>query len=180
MINLIPIEEKVRINREFCFRLLSVSFLTFGLLFLISCVVIFPSYVFLMEKKTAIDLKLDLQKKEPVPEIDQKALNIIEDLNKKIETVDKSQKERYDISTKIIKEILLRKIAGIKLTQIYYSVDELGEKRISMSGVASDRAHLLDFRKSLEADTSFSKVNLPISNFVKDSDIEFNLTLVPS
>ena len=39
---------------------------------------------------------------------------------------------------------------------------------------------LLLFRKALEDNTAFKKVDLPISNFVKGSNIQFDINLIPS
>lgn len=179
MINLIPVEEKARMNKDFYLRFLIVAFVMFGILFLMASVAIFPSYMLLIEKKSTINTKLKTQENEVVPEVDQKASNIIEDLNKKIETVTNSQSTRYDVSIKVVKEILYKKTLGIQITQIHYKADELEKKTVIINGIASNRERLLDFRKNLERDTMFSNVDLPISNFVNDSDIEFNLTLIP-
>jgi hypothetical protein len=54
-----------------------------------------------------------------------------------------------------------------------------GEK-ISISGRASSREVLLSFRRTLEDNPAFSKVDLPISNFIKGSNIRFYITLTHS
>ena len=48
---------------------------------------------------------------------------------------------------------------------------------MNISGIATNREVLLSFGKALEYDISFSKVDLPISNFVKGKNISFRLTV---
>ena len=86
---------------------------------------------------------------------------------------------RYLISEKVIKEVVSRKIPGIEITHIFYENSPINGKKISISGLASSRERLLLFRQSFENYTIFKKVDLPISNFVKGSNIQFNLNLTP-
>lgn len=48
---------------------------------------------------------------------------------------------------------------------------------VRVSGVAPDRAALASFRDTLLADVHIEQVELPISNFAKNRDIEFSLML---
>jgi len=121
-----------------------------------------------------------MQKNEPVPLIDQNSLATIEGLNKKLSLIEKAEKNKYFVSQKIINEIILKKTSDIKIEQIFYENSISGGKKISIRGVSPSRERLLLFRRALEDDATFKKVDLPISNFVKGSNIEFSLTLIPS
>ena len=72
---------------------------------------------------------------------------------------------------------------AIKITDIAYesrSPDELAQARkVSIEGTAPSRSALLSFRRALEDDANFQSVDLPISNFIKGSNIQFYLSLVP-
>ena len=72
-----------------------------------------------------------------------------------------------------------KKMPEIKIDSIYYGNTPKG-REIRINGSAPSREKLLIFRLALENDPSFSRVDLPISNFVKGSDIKFFLTLVPA
>jgi len=50
---------------------------------------------------------------------------------------------------------------------------------VSIEGIAPSREILLAFRRLLENDPLFKSVDLPISNFIKGSNIRFNLNLIP-
>ena len=72
----------------------------------------------------------------------------------------------------------VKKGLGIKINRIFFENDSLEGRKVNINGVAQDREKLLLFRKALEDDILFKYVDLPISNFVKGSNIEFNLNLI--
>ena len=76
--------------------------------------------------------------------------------------------------------IILKKMSNIKITDISYENDPLKGRKVSIEGNAPSREILLLFRRALEDDVLFKQVDLPISNFVKGSDIKFYLNLIPS
>ncbi len=178
MINLIPIEEKKEIKKDFFQRVLVVSLIMFIFLIVISIIAIFPAYFISLEKKTSLIKKLEIQKNEVMPELDQMALREIKNLDARLSLLEKARKNKYVFSAKVIDEILNQKVSGIKIKRIFYQNDSLEGKKIKIDGVAERREQLLNFRRALESDSSFKNVDLPISNFVKGENIQFNLTLI--
>ena len=179
MINLIPNEEKKKKLKDFYFRLLVTSFMVFGVSIFIATAAILPAYFFSSVKKNLTEIKLERQKNNPVPLLDQKTLNTVKDLNTKLNLVEKAQKNRYLVSQNIINNIILEKMSDIKITQINFSNDIKG-KIVTISGTASSRERLLLFKQALTDNVAFKKVDLPISNFVRGSNIKFSLSLIPS
>lgn len=178
MINLIPIEEKKEIKKNFYFRFLTVSFIMLCFCNIILIVAMFPSYIISLEKKNSINKKLENEKNEFVPEIDQKAVISIKELNSKLSLIEKAKENQFVFSEKVIDKIISNKLSGIKIKSFFYQNDIIDGKKINISGVAQDREQLLSFRQSLENSNSFKSVDLPISNFVKGRNIEFNLDLI--
>lgn len=180
MINLIPNEEKKKMSKDFYFRLITVSFFILSILLFIASASILPSYFLSKAEKNSVNTKLDIQKKETISESDKNTVSIVKDLNNKMVLIENAEKNKFIFSERIINEIVLKKLPNIKITGIYYkNGGETGEI-IDVVGKAASRNALLLFRRALEDDAAFSKVNLPISNFVKGSNINFNLTLIPS
>lgn len=179
MINLIPNKEKKKKVKDFYFRLLVMFFAVLGFSILIASVSILPAYFLSLAKKNLVNAKLEIQKNEPVPPPSQETLDTIKNLNNKLSLVEKNKSNRYIISQKIINEIMLEKMPDIKITRINYQNDTIKGKTISLNGTAESRERLLLFRKALEDNVLFKKVDLPISNFVKGSNIRFYLNLVP-
>jgi hypothetical protein len=180
MINLIPNEEKKKMVHDFYMRVAAMFFFMLGGSALLASAALLPAYFFAGEKRSSIDDKLQAQQNDPVPTVDQRTSAIITEVNRKIAVVEADQKNQFLVSQKVINQILVNKMPDIKLTDITYENNTERGKKIGINGTAPSRERLLMFRKALEDDPSFKKVDLPISNFIKGSNIEFYLTLIPS
>ncbi len=187
MINLIPKEEKKKINRGFYYRLSVVYLMALSFPILICLAVMIPSYFLVRIKGDLIEKKLAVQKAEPVPLLDQETLRVITDLNHKLNIVKNAENNKFVVSQKIINAIVLKKMPDIKITDIAFkNIERITEeeivvqdKKISIQGIAPSRPRLLLFRQILEDDANFQDVDLPISNFIKGSNIQFYLSLTP-
>ena len=180
MINLIPNEEKKKKVKDFYYPLLVTAFAVFGFSILIAGVAMLPAYFLSSVRKNLINSKLETEKNQSIPSPDKETLTVVEDLSKKLDLIEKSRNSRYLVSQKVINEIMSEKMPDIKITQIQYRNESIKGKTISISGVASSRDRLLLFKRELENNIAFKKVDLPISNFVKGSNIKFSLGLTPS
>jgi hypothetical protein len=182
MINLIPNKDKKQMAKGFYFRLI-VLFLVMGIMsILIAFVAILPAYFFSSVRSNLVDAKLEAQQREPVPLPDQETLGIIKDVDKKLSIIEKAESEKFVVTLSVINAIILKKLPEIKITDISYQKDPKNPSskgQISIQGTAPSRETLLLFRRALEDDVNFKSVNLPISNFVKGSNILFSLSLVP-
>jgi hypothetical protein len=94
--------------------------------------------------------------------------------------IEKAESSKFLVSQKVVSAIILKKILGIKITDISYKNDPLLGKTVNLEGTAPSRESLLLFRQALQDDTTFKNVDLPISNFVKGSNIQFYLSLIPA
>ncbi|MCX6751391.1 MAG: hypothetical protein NT161_01325 [Candidatus Nomurabacteria bacterium] len=182
MINLIPNEEKKKMSKDFYFRLITVFFAMLGISLLVASIAILPSYFLSSAEENAINTKLELQNNETIPLPDQNTLMAIKDLKNKLSQIENIQKTLVNVNDfkQVINEIIFKKTSNIKITAIFYKKDPQAGEEIKISGLASSREVLLSFRRALEDDIAFSKIDLPISNFVKGSNIKFSLSLIPS
>jgi hypothetical protein len=180
MINLIPNEEKKKMSRDFYLRLLTIFFMMLGGSLLIAYILILPSYFISSTEENVVNEKLKLQENELVPLPDPNTLAIIKDLKSKLGLIENAQKNKFIFSEMVINEIILKKMPDIKITGISYQNDPQTGGKININGIAPSREVLLLFRQALEDDIAFSKVDLPISNFIKGSNIKFYLSLIPS
>jgi hypothetical protein len=187
MINLIPNKEKKEMVKGFYYRLI-VLFLAVGSVsFLIVLVAILPSYFLSSEKNSVANAKLEMQKNEPAPLPQEQTLTIIKNINNKLALIEKTEENKFIVSQKVINAIILKKIPGVEITDISYeNIPAKGSgndgqmaKKISIQGNALSREVLLLFRQALEDGITFKQVDLPISNFVKGSNIQFYLSLIP-
>lgn len=180
MINLIPKEEKKNMTIDFYYRIALLYFLVFDFCIIVFLISIVPAYFISSAKYSSVNLKLETQAKEPLPLLGEQSLVVIKDINNKLNLVENSEKNKFLVSFKVINAILLKKRSDVKITQILYENDATKGKRISITGTAPSRSILLLFRQDLENSLSFKSIDLPISNFVKGSNIQFYLNLIPS
>lgn len=179
MINLIPSQQKKKMQRDFLMRVSVVALFTIGFTILIGSVALLPSYFHVIVKSNLVKQKLAIQENTPVPEVESEVMAKVEDLNKKLGLIENAKANNFLVSRRVIDDIILKKIPEIKIESIYYGSTIKG-REIRINGSAPSREKLLIFRLALENDPSFSRVDLPISNFVKGSDIKFFLTLIPA
>lgn len=184
MINLIPNQQKKEMTKGFYCRLVVLFLVILSISFFIILITILPSYFLSSAKQNIVESKLEMQKREPVPLPEEHTLATIKDLKDKLSLIEKNQDDKFTVSNKVINAIILKKMPEIKITSISYENNDqsklLRGRKVSIEGIAPSREVLLLFRRALEDDTSFKSVNLPISNFVKGSNIQFFLTLIPA
>jgi hypothetical protein len=178
MINLIPKEEQKIIAREFYLRLVVVFFALLSVVLFIALIALAPSYLLTLNKERIAVGRLEIQKSETMPQLDKDTVSLIKEIDSKMKLVENSEKNRFLVSESVINQIVADKMLDIKITRISFEEDAvLGERKVSVYGVAPSRERLLLFRRALEENSSFSTVNLPVSNFIKGSNIEFYLSL---
>ena len=184
MINLIPKEEKKKMVKGFYYRLVVLFLTTVSVSVLVAFIALLPSYFLSSVKNSIANEKLEKQKSEPVPLPDEKTLAVIKDLDNKLNLIERSGNNEFTVSQRVISAIILRKMPNIKITNISFESDSkngsLKGPKISIKGLAPSREALLSFRLALESDKLFKQVDLPISNFIKGSNIQFYLNLIPS
>ena len=177
MINLIPNEEKKKMFKDFYFRLATLVFVLLSVSIFVGSISMLPSYFSSSVEKGFFEERLALQNFEAANSTGQNMSITVEDLKNRLNLIERETDNNF-LSERVINKIISKRIEGIKINEISYQLGSSGEEKINVNGNALSREILLSFRLSFEKDQSFSKVDLPISNFVKGSDIEFSLTLI--
>ncbi len=180
MINLIPKEEKNKRTKIFYYRLLVVFLFMFGGAVFIGIVSMLPAYFVSNAKYIVVNKKLELQTNEPLPLLSTVTNAIVKKVNFKLALIEETSQKQFFVSQKIITAIISNKTPEIKITDISYDNDKEKGRKVGIEGMAPSREALLAFRLALEGDKNFKQVDLPISNFVKGSNIQFSLSLIPS
>lgn len=165
---------------DFYLRFFTVLFFMLGSAMVLVLFAISPSILVLLGREKVVNETLENQKNEPLPEVDQKVLSTAEEINSKLDIVASAKENKFIVSERVINELVLNKMADIKITGISYEASAQGERKVRINGSAPSRERLVLFRRALEDSLAFKQIDLPISNFVKGSNIEFSLTLVPS
>lgn len=177
MINLVPIEEQKSMAKGFYLRLVVVLFVALALAVFVAIIAMIPSYFLALNKERIAESKLEIQKSETIPQLDKDTIALIKDIDTKMKIVEKSMSSKFAVSEEVINQIISDKMPDIKITRISFDNDVVAGKKVSIYGTAPSRERLLLFRRSLEQNENFKQVDLPVSNFIKGSNIEFYLSL---
>lgn len=174
MFNLLPKNEKEAIRREYRLRLaIVILWMSFGSL-LIASVLLLPSFLLSSEKEKAAKQRYENLN-----------ASVKQNASDNFDAVLRDAKQRLELlgheSPGVLLHRLVLRIASLKsdrvsLSNFSFVGGEKGKKNVTIAGVARDRTSLLAFVKALERAELFEAVAVPISNFAKDTDIDFSIT----
>jgi len=175
MINILPKQQKKALLHEYRIRFISVAFLMISFLGFIATALMIPSYLYSKSKKVLIEKKIE-DFNLANPEIAASNTNeIISDINLKLQTLNVMWSNSIYIN-KTIGDVFDLLPSGISATRFSYDEKTDGSIFFEIHGKAQNRVVLRDFKTIMEKNENFSNVDLPISNFVKKSDIDYIIT----
>jgi len=179
MLNLNTPEQKSALNKEYTTRQVVVWLGMFVVVLAISIVLLSPSYFLARIRAEAAKAELEAAKRtldaklppaEMVSEI-QAAVRTAQDLRPL--TASRSVYELIKIFESNPAEIKINSISFVEK-----AADGLRPATATVEGWALDRESLTLFGRTLESRVEFASVDLPVSNFVKESNIDFVMTIV--
>lgn len=176
MANLLPLTEKKNIRREYRARIGIVFLLLLSTLIIIATISLIPLYISSSYKLNDILAQIEDEKQNSFREDDkQDPIKITQDANAKLLVLRKKD-SILPLSSELTTIIVGYKPSDVKIDAILYDRG-LSDGKITLNGIARNRETLLSFLKSLERESMFKKVNLPISSFVKETDIKFSIRI---
>lgn len=177
MINVIPDQEKKALKKIYWMRFSSMIFYFLALLFTISSILFLPSYFLSISKSNIATSNLEAFNKA-YPEISTKNLSkSIDDINSKLKLLSVTDSS-YIPSEIILKDIIANLPKGITINKIDYSGESVNGKIISIGGESVDRASLRNFKSFLDNNANVTSTDLPISNYLEKSNINFNIVVM--
>lgn len=173
MFNLLPKTKKEIIRREYRVRLAVVYLWLLFAALVISSLLLLPSLFLSSANERAAQLRFDtlLKSLESGNAADIDAILI--DTKSQLALLESR-------NPKVFLYELLMLIASaqtdrLSLTGLSFGAPTEGKRDIDIAGIAQNRSVLLSFAQTLEQTGLFEKVEVPISNFAKDTDINFNV-----
>ena len=193
MLNIFPTEEKKKVLAEYRLRLGVVAVFALAALVLSSLALLVPSYLIAVSKYKGTSVELSsLELKQGRAGQEKEVGTQIREENKKIDIFLKGLKPDLQvrptaegglgdtggrlIPPQTILNIINIKSDAIKIQGFTYDASA-GSERLVVTGVASDRDGLAHFVETLKKDPIFTKVELPISSYVKSSNIDFSIVV---
>lgn len=173
MFNLLPKTEKETIRREYRVRLAVVCLWLSFAVFIAASILLFPSFLLSSDKeKTAQEHFETLSKsvgRSNAAELDA----TLRDAKSRLALLSRASPKMF--LHELLTLIVSIKTDRISLTRFAFVSPAEGKREVDIVGVGKDRAALTAFIKALERTGLFEKVEVPISNFAKDTDIDFSV-----
>lgn len=182
MINVLPTKEKHAIKKEYLMRFGSILFSTFSVIGIIAILLIFPSYFLSTSELTLAENKLEAFNITN-PEIMTRDFDAtILDINNKLVLLSNKDSSIL-VSDTILNNFILNRPKGITLSSILYSEKKVAKgnfinKTFDINGSAVDRATLRTYKSILANSPDIDQVDLPISDFLDRSNINFTMSII--
>ncbi len=173
MFSFIPEQQKKIITSQYRLRLVSLCFFALTAVSLIFFFSNLPAYFYGSVKVDEAKNRLKQSDKDNLGEEEEKYISEIKNANELIDKL--NVKEDISITAPIKDLILLKKNIVIKSVSAKRDTD--GKIVISGDALAPSREDLDSFVKKLKADSRFGDPAVPISGFVKSSNINFSFTI---
>lgn len=176
MINLLPISGIKKIISEYRIRLVTSALVMLAVTMAIASVLLFPAYLLASHKRTIIleDLSKTGDRNASLEET-KELEKIVKEMDATLDMLgDKGQK--FSISGDIVTKTASFGTANIKITGMFYDKKD-PESSFSLKGTAASRQSLTSFIEMLKKDVAFKDVSLPISDLVKDRNIDFTVMI---
>jgi len=173
MINLLPEENKNRIKAEYRARLIFVSLALFFVVVIVAIVFQALLYVSIAGMERTLLNKMDFYTDNFFG--DESELNSeIRSINKKLGILGQTEGAR-SVHGDII-SVIIDNREGVNITGLSYDKNKMGAQKVRVSGNSPNRKSIVNFVESLNME-GFAEVNSPVSNFVKNKDIEFSIEI---
>lgn len=175
MFNLIPDTVKEKILKDYKERRIGVWL--FSILIVTGSTLFFllPTFVhvFFEEKNMQADAEL-VKNSLQIKKADD-VVGTIKETNEQLRALSLIKNPISPVDT--IRKAVEVKNAAIHVTEIEYRESPEGAGTLLLKGIALKRESLQEFVTKLQAVSGFSEVVLPVSNFAKDKDIEFAISI---
>ena len=172
MINLLPYEDKKKVEREALKRFAIVALSAVSFTFLFGIIAVSPLYFSLRAEGENL-LRAEKFSLEGAPLARLKSVEgDISKLNLELAVLESAVGKKLPSDS--FRKIINSKPAGISIAGISFrNLLALDPVRVSLSGKAAKREDLVLFQKILEDSGLYKKIDSPISNILKKNDIEF-------
>lgn len=180
MANLITEKQKKVVLEEYLLRLWSVilSLICLAGLFLLAYMI--PYYFSLLKKDIIISEQLksviSTENKENVGESVNRVAGRLNDQMRAVEIYS----DNTAMPSVLLSKVLENKSSNVSINRLSFKALNVSEAQILVSGVAKNRQALVNFVSDLKSNGGFASVESPVSDFAKDSNISFTVTIKTS
>ncbi|OGZ33992.1 MAG: hypothetical protein A2Y98_00820 [Candidatus Portnoybacteria bacterium RBG_19FT_COMBO_36_7] len=169
-LNLLPSQEKQEIAGQKAIKqVLAGSFFSLALVLIFLAVLGSIWFYSLIQLKSIQGIAMELEA-SPQNQTFRNIQKEIDGINQKMQAFDKLKSQEIDYS------FYLQKLTELTNPGIKFGNVKFDGSKVSLAGQALTREVLLTFKSALEGSPAFQKVNAPLSNFLKQNDIDFTFS----
>jgi len=176
MLNLLPQEQKKILKKEYSSRRLAVWLGSVVCVLAISLVLLSPSYF--LTKIKAGEVRIELENTKRALDAELPPQEIVTELVAAVSHAEALKPLRKPLSVYDLVKIFESKPATIRIFDIAFQEQVATQPTITVIGEALDRESLIAFGQALESRVEFATVDLPVSNFVEEKNINFSMTIM--
>jgi hypothetical protein len=175
MINLLPPTAYKKIVLEYWVRVITIGLLFIGTALIFAIVALVPAYFLIDVQIKSIETNVS-QSSEKVATYDVSASEL------EIATANAQLLTNVTVTPFTEYQNTIERLTGnsITVSALRFNRSDKKPATITIDGVATNRQTLATFRDALDAEVEFIKVDLPISNLIKDKDIPFSIQVQTS
>lgn len=175
MFNLTPTSLKERISKDYKERLFVVWLFSISVFSIILLIFLLPTFVYVYFEEKNTRTNADLIKNSVQFKKADDVVIAIKETNEQLKALVAAQDPQSP--TDIIQKSIQSKNSFIHINEIEYKSVTATTSTLVLTGVADKRESLQDFVTKLKSVEGFSDVVLPVSNFAKDKNIDFSITI---
>ena len=177
MINLLPPQEIKRVKLLYQKRVFIVLVHVFTVVVLIAGACLVPSYIYSQKEKKELLVKKALLEKNETGELKKNLISTISDMNIRLDGF-RDTTFNSPIVSSFIEPIIKARTPAVHLSDLGYALNSDGiTARVGIFGVSNSRESILTFASNLRKAPGVVNVDVPITNFIKDSNIPFSITI---
>lgn len=176
IINILPSKEKKILCKDYWMRFFTIFFNLITLVGLLAIFLLFPSYFLSKLQEDMVNAKIEMFNRENVGLVDNDTDKIIPNINSKLIILNKN-KNSSQFGKNILDDVLSARNQGINFSQILFKKEVIGNSVLEINGIAKSRDDLRNFKTALDNTSNYAEVDLPISNFIGKSDLDFNILM---
>ena len=178
MSNLLPQTHKTALLKLYRKRYISLALFAIAFLSLVAIVLLLPSYLYLRSSQISLSTDHDALSSYETTGIATQLAASVTDINGRL-AVFPPVAPASPIIAGLVDPILEVKSPEVHITEFDFAPGVTAiQAKVSVQGTADSRADLLAFADKVRAIDSFTSVNVPITSFIKDTDVPFTLTAV--
>lgn len=177
MINFLPTENKIEIKKEYLARVFIISGVSLLGLILIICVALILLLYLASGQKADSEESFLLSRREFVSTNEAEISGLVSDINSRALALSANRKDAAEIS-EIIRRLIALKTEKITIKSFSFSAPKDGvHGEIRLNGTSATRAELTSYLEKIKKDNMFVKADSPLSNFLKEENIDFDMVV---